>query len=129
MATLAYASPDLPAPQRRGWGILACTIAVVAAYFITSRSLALAESLTAYTDCVTGRVQMGETLIFGMPLCLSVPVGAWLTAKWARFGVLLCRGGVWPSVGGGLPPGMLVILKKTAVGRRGYPAAALDRGR
>ena len=111
MATLAYAHPDVPAPRRRVWGIIACTVAVAAAFFITSRSLALADSLTAYTDCGTGRAQMGQTLIFGMPLCLSVPVGAWLTAKWAHFGVLLCRCGLWASVAGWLTSAMFVILK------------------
>src|SRR5687767_5704891 len=98
MATLAYANPDLPAPQRRAWGLIACAIAVAAAFFITSKSLALAESLTAYTNCGTGRAETGQMLIFGMPMCLSVPFGAWLTARWAHFGLLLCRCSLWASI-------------------------------
>jgi hypothetical protein len=111
MTTLAYANPDLPAPRRRVWGLIACAIAVAAAFFITSKSLALAESLTAYTDCGTGRTRMGQMLIFGMPMCLSVPLGAWLTARWAHFGLLLCRCSLWASIAGWLTSALFVILK------------------
>ena len=110
MTTLAYANPDLPVPRRRAWGIIAGAIAVAAAFFITSKSLALAESLTAYTDCGTGRSQTGQMLIFGMPMCLTVPVVAWLTAKWAHYGVLLSRCGMWASVAGWLTSALFVIL-------------------
>lgn len=110
MATIEYAHLDLPAPRRRAWGTAASTVAVVAAIFITSRSLALAESLTDFTDYGTGRAQMGQMLIFEMPMCLSIPIGAWLTARWAHFGVLLCRCSLWASVAGWLTSALFVIL-------------------
>ena len=111
MTTLTYAAPNVETPcRRRPWlGALAGATSIISTAAINYMSLELAASLAPAT-CGTGRAQAFQTLIFGMPFALGVPLAAWGVARVANDGVLFCRCGLWASVTGWLTCSLFVML-------------------
>jgi hypothetical protein len=51
----------------------------------------LAQSLIEWGSCGTGRQEVGQQLLFFMPITCAVPGGCWWHARSLAVGVLLCR--------------------------------------
>jgi hypothetical protein len=89
--SLDYSSPQTPRPNARRDGAITAAVAFVAAVLIIGHSTSLAQQLITWGSCGTGRHEVGQELIFFMPLTCAVPGWCWWHARALGYGVALSR--------------------------------------